>query len=112
MFNAYAKAINKAYGRTGSLFERPFKRIAVMDEAYFARLVTYIHFNPVRHGFVDYPHEWLFSSYGALRTAKPTRLRRDVVLDWFGGQEGFVNAHDDVDLSGLGDLIGLEEEPL
>ena len=26
LFNAYAKAINKAYGRTGPLFERPFKR--------------------------------------------------------------------------------------
>ena len=29
LFNAYAKAINKAYGRTGALFQRPFGRIEV-----------------------------------------------------------------------------------
>lgn len=28
-FNAYVKAINKAYGRTGALFQRPFGRISV-----------------------------------------------------------------------------------
>jgi REP element-mobilizing transposase RayT len=111
LFNAYAKGINKAYDRTGSLFERPFQRIKVTDEAYFARLVTYIHVNPVRHGFVEDPSEWPFSSYDALRTTKPTRLRRRVVLDWFGGQEPFVSAHEvglvGLDLSGLPDLTGL-----
>ena len=29
LFNAYSKAINKGYNRTGSLFERPFHRIPV-----------------------------------------------------------------------------------
>lgn len=29
LFSGYAKAINKAYGRTGSLFERPFQRIEI-----------------------------------------------------------------------------------
>ena len=46
LFNAYAKAINKVYGRTGPLFERPFKRIPVTDNKYFARLLIYIHQNP------------------------------------------------------------------
>jgi hypothetical protein len=103
MFNAYAKAINKAHGRSGSLFERPFQRIQVLDEAYFAHLVTYIHLNPVRHGFVDQPGEWPFSSYHALRTTGPTRLRRDTVLDWFGGHEGFVSAH-------AGDIAHLDRQ--
>jgi len=109
LFNAYAKGINKAYARTGSLFERPFERLEVTNEGHFLELVIYIHFNPVQHGFVEHPVEWSFSSYDALRTAKSTRLRRDVVLDWFGGQRSFVNAHevDVVDLSGLGDLTGL-----
>ena len=109
LFNAYAKAINKAYDRTGSLFERPFERIEVTDDAYFTQLVAYIHLNPVKHGFADAPDEWPFTSYRALRTTRPTRLRRDVVLDWFGGREGFIAAHevDVVDLSGLPDLTGL-----
>ena len=34
LFNAYAKAINKAYDRTGSLFENPFGRVPVTTESY------------------------------------------------------------------------------
>jgi hypothetical protein len=52
-FNAYAKAINLANGRTGPLFERPFKRIPVTDGKYFTRLLIYIHQNPQRHGLID-----------------------------------------------------------
>ena len=104
-FNAYAKAINKAYDRSGSLFERPFQRIEVTEERYFVQLVIYIHLNPVRHGFVDEPGEWPFSSYRALLTTGPTRLERDLVLDWLGGQEASVSAHAvdsaDLDLTGL-----------
>jgi len=33
-FNAYAKSFNKAYHRTGALFQRPFGRIEVTTEAY------------------------------------------------------------------------------
>jgi hypothetical protein len=34
-FNAYAQAINKAYNRTGKLFELPFERKVVDSETYF-----------------------------------------------------------------------------
>ena len=45
-FNAYTKAINKGYGRTGSLFEERFGRIPVASTSYFQNLIFYIHFNP------------------------------------------------------------------
>lgn len=54
-FNAYAKAINKAYGRSGSLFRHPFGRLPVLTQTYLTRLVCYIHFNPQRHGLVRWP---------------------------------------------------------
>lgn len=92
LFNAYAKAINRAYGRTGSLFEHPFRRIRVVGRAYFARLVTYIHRNPKHHGFVEEIDEWPFSSYGAMRSDKPTRVQRETVLEWFEGIEAFEAA--------------------
>lgn len=84
LFNAYAQAINKAYGRTGSLFEERFRRIEVTSERYFTNLVFYIHFNPQKHGFVNDFRAWPWSSYGALCSAASTRLRRDNVLAWFG----------------------------
>jgi len=33
LFNAYAKAFNRAYDRTGALFQRPFGRIAALPDA-------------------------------------------------------------------------------
>jgi hypothetical protein len=93
LFNAYSKAINKAYGRTGSLFEHPFERIEVTSERYLMRLVTYIHRNPQTHGLVGDFRDWPYSSYDALCSTQPTRLRRDEVLAWFGGPAQVVATH-------------------
>jgi REP-associated tyrosine transposase len=91
--NAYAKAINKAYNRTGSLFEHPFGRIVVDSDAYFTCLVAYIHRNSQKHGFVTDFREWPFSSYHACLAKNPTRVRRTEILDWFGGLDGFIEFH-------------------
>jgi putative transposase len=93
LFNAYAKAINRAHNRTGSLFEHPFGRILVTCDTYFVRLVTYIHQNPQKHGLVDDFRSWPYSSYRALLSTRPTRLNRDDVLAWFDGVDNFVALH-------------------
>jgi hypothetical protein len=64
-FNAYAKAINKAYTRSGSLFEHRFRRVEVTSEHCCMRLVRYIHFNPQKHGFVGDFREYPYSSWRA-----------------------------------------------
>lgn len=92
-FNAYAKAINKAYKRTGSLFENPFGRIEVTDAEYFTYLITYIHQNPQKHGLVKDFRTWPYSSYHALLSTKPTRLKREIVLTWFDGPAGVETSH-------------------
>jgi len=102
-FNAYAKAINKAYGRTGSLFQHPFGRTPVLTQPYLMQAVRYIHFNPQKHGLVSDFRAWPYSSYRAHLSTQATRLRRDDVLEWFGGREGFIIAHQE-DPKGLGDL--------
>ena len=93
LFNAYTKAINKAYGRTGSLFAERFGRIAVTSDRYFLQLITYIHLNSQKHGFVDDFREWPWSSYHALRGAGDTRLDRTEVLGWFGNRAQFESLH-------------------
>lgn len=93
LFNAYAKAFNKLYGRTGSLFEHPFHRVEVKTEAHFQNLVAYIHRNPQKHGFVDDFRAWPHSSYHALESQRPTPLQREAVLEWFGGPEPFLAFH-------------------
>ena len=93
LFNAYTKAINRAYNRTGSLFEHPFGRIEVSDEAYFARLTAYIHQNPQKHGLIADFRDWPYSSYQVLLSRKPTQLQREETLSWFGGREPFAAFH-------------------
>jgi len=93
LFSTYTKAINKAYQRTGSLFEKPFKRVLVTSDVHLFHLVTYIHLNPVKHGFIQDFREWPNSSYSTICSTNPTRLQRDQVLDWFNGRKGFELVH-------------------
>jgi putative transposase len=93
LFNAYAKAINKTYNRTGSLFQNPFGRVKVTSDAYFTWLVMYIHQNPQKHGFVDDFRTWPYSSYQALLSTKATHLKRGDVLAWFDSTDNFEALH-------------------
>ncbi len=92
-FNAYAKAINRAYGRTGSLFQHPFGRVSVTSDRQFWNVIAYIHQNPRKHKFVDDFREWKWSSYHSLLSEQPTRLKRAAVLEWFGGPQRYVDLH-------------------
>jgi len=92
-FNAYAKAINNAYGRTGSLFEHPFGRVPITTDRQFWNVIAYIHQNPQKHKFVDDFRDWKWSSYGIILAEKPTKLKREVVLDWFGSKQGYLKLH-------------------
>jgi REP element-mobilizing transposase RayT len=93
LFNAYSQAINKQENRTGSLFQRPFRRIPVDNQEYFRRLIVYIHTNPVNHGFTDDYRSYPWSSYGSILSIKPTRLQREKVIGWFSGEGEFILKH-------------------
>jgi REP element-mobilizing transposase RayT len=92
-FNAYTKAINKAYSRSGSLFQERFGRIAITSDAYFTNLIFYIHFNPQKHGFVHDFRQWNWSSYHALASQGNTQLNRAEVIGWFGSSNEFQAFH-------------------
>ena len=93
LFSTYTKALNKAYQRTGSLFEKPFRRKLVDGDRYFVALVVYIHSNPRKHNFVDDLADWHYSSYQAILSDTPSRIQRADVLGWFGSRSGFEAAH-------------------
>lgn len=93
VFNAYSKAINKCYQRTGSTLEERFGRIEVTSSRYFTQLLFYIHFNLQKHGFVKDFREWPWSSFNSLISDKPTRLDRTQVMKWFGSVDGLRDFH-------------------
>ncbi|MEC3874492.1 hypothetical protein [Chryseobacterium salviniae] len=105
-FNSYAKAINKRYKRTGSLFEKNFERKEVATVAYFKKLIHYIHFNPVKHGFSEYIWDYPWSSYQSIISHKPTKLNRKFVSELFKNQEYFKLYHlEEQDYSDIQDFI-------
>jgi putative transposase len=95
LFNAYTKAINKTYQRTGSLFEKPFKRLEVLSDAHFMNLVAYIHRNPQKHGMIDDFRAWPYSSYHEFQSTKLVRVQRDRILKWFNDLDHFNAYHFD-----------------
>jgi hypothetical protein len=91
-FNSYAKAFNKQNNRTGSLFEKHFKRIKLEDENYLKQLILYVHLNPKKHFDFDFKN-YKFSSYQAFLSDKETKIAREVVLELFDGIDNFVFCH-------------------
>ena len=92
-FNAYSKAINKSYNRTGSLFQDRFRRKMISDESYLRSLIIYIHLNPEKHKIIGDFTKYDFSSFNSLISEKQTLLKRQVVLDMFGDRENFKLVH-------------------
>ncbi len=89
LFNAYTKAINKKYHRTGSLFQDRFKRIKIADENYLIQLIVYINLNPVYHEFVNNAEDYKYSSYRAIISDKQTLVDRNDVIHLFEDKENF-----------------------
>ena len=63
VFNSYTKAFNKRYGRSGTLFEGPYKVIHVQEQRYLLHVCRYIHANPVKDGIISNLENWPFSNY-------------------------------------------------
>ncbi|MCC8358500.1 hypothetical protein [Salinimicrobium sediminilitoris] len=94
LFNAYAQAINKNYGRTGSLMEKPYERKRITSEEYLKRVIFYIHNNPVHHKVVQRIREYSWSSYNIIISKSPTILKREEVIQMFGDIENFKAYHE------------------
>ncbi len=94
LFNAYAQALNKQQSRKGALFNAVFSRKLIDNKIYFQNVICYVHHNAVHHGFCEYFGEWFYSSYKTLvLNDLPVFLKRDLVLNSFGGIDAFIEMH-------------------
>ncbi|MBK5213417.1 MAG: transposase [Flavobacteriaceae bacterium] len=81
MFNAYTKAINKMYSRSGSLFQEHLKRKRINDEKHLIKVLAYIHLNPVKHGFTEDYKEYPHSSFKAFVSNKDSNIDKRTIFD-------------------------------
>jgi REP element-mobilizing transposase RayT len=95
LFNSYSKSINKAYNRTGSLFQEHLQRNRIENETYLKQLIVYVHLNPVKHKFSNDFDSYLHSSYRSYLSDKLSNIDREFVLELFEGLENFKFYHDE-----------------
>jgi REP element-mobilizing transposase RayT len=96
LFISYSLSFNLRCKTSGPLFNRPFKRVEVADNAHLTQLYVYIHANIMKHGLSNDYENYKWSSYRAIISDKPTNILREEVLKWFGGKERFIQAHKDL----------------
>ncbi len=111
LFNAYSKAFNKQNFRTGTLFERPFKRKLIKDEEYLKNLIIYVHKNPENHKITADFSSYKFSSFQSFLINSESIIdsKKDDVISLFENLENFNYMHQDTakkDLSGFENLTG------
>ncbi len=61
--NKYVKSPSRASKCEQGLWQRRFWEHTIRNDDDFKKHVEYIHYNPVRHGFVKSPKDWSFTSF-------------------------------------------------
>jgi REP element-mobilizing transposase RayT len=92
LLSGYAQYYNRRHHRVGHLFQNRYKSIICEEEAYFDKLVAYIHLNPLRAGVVGTLEELVFypwSGHAVLMDKVVCEwMDRESVLHIFGDREG------------------------
>jgi hypothetical protein len=96
LLNAYTKAFNKRYDRTGSLFEHPFGRKNISGKQYFKKAILYIHTNPVKHLKCKHPIEYPWTSFIYFMSDAKNFVDKRKVLSWFVNLDEFKKHHDEM----------------
>jgi len=92
LLSGYAQYFNRRHKRVGHLFQNRYKSIICEEEAYFDKLVAYIHLNPLRAGLVDSLAQLAMYPWGGhamlMNKASYAWMDREYVLQFFGRKEG------------------------
>jgi len=94
LFNVYAKYFNLKHKRTGSLFEKSFKRKIIKSDEYLTYLVYYMHHNPVHHGFSNELGEYKWTSYNDYINENKSFVEKKEVIELFEDIDNFKYFHD------------------
>lgn len=92
-FNSYAKAFNNEQGRTGSLFEKHFKRIKLHTEDYLKNLILYVHTNPQKHQIIEDFKNYKYSSYKEIIEYQSNLINCNEVIALFDDLNNFKYVH-------------------
>ncbi|MCU0430980.1 MAG: hypothetical protein MUF42_13530 [Cytophagaceae bacterium] len=93
MLNSYSKSFNIRYERIGSLFQSNVRRKEIANDDYFARLIAYIHYNPIHHSFCRNLLDWSYSSIHAYVLNKSTKIDWRYLMNGVGNKDELIHFH-------------------
>lgn len=93
LLNSYTKAFNEKYNRKGALFIDRLRRVEIQSADQYSSTIFYVHKNAVHHGYCSEISDWKWSSYNTILSKAPTKVKRELVLEWFGGEEAYIKFH-------------------
>lgn len=100
----YAKAINKQQKRTGSLFQKPYRRKLLSTTTDIQNAICNVHHNPIHHDYaIDYD-QYAWSSYSECKMWE--RNTEDILFAIFDSREVFILCHEEYKRRKQTDLTG------
>jgi len=81
--NRYVQRFNRKYDRLGTIFERTAKPKLITSDNYLIDGIHYIHSNPFKHGIVDNPESWKFSSLSEYLSEKNVLVSKRILESYF-----------------------------
>lgn len=88
---AYSKAINVQEKRTGSLLRKAFRRKWIKSKEDAKKVITYVHHNPIHHGFINEYHLYGYSSYNEIVQDESFIIDTTNIFDLFGSSNDIKN---------------------
>lgn len=91
---SYANYVSTQYNRQGGIFQKPFKRIQIEEDAHLQQAVIYVNANAQKHCMVADYKNYNYSSYNNILQKDQYNLDAKSVLEFFGGIEKFIEIHE------------------
>jgi REP element-mobilizing transposase RayT len=89
-FNSYSQAINKHFGRTGKLFELPFRRKEINSEQQLINTILYINKNPIKHKISTDLFTYPYSSVNNIINDDSSLIESKEVISLFNDKDNFI----------------------
>lgn len=90
---SYANAYNNKFSRKGNLFQSPFRRIEIKEDAHLQQAIIYTHANAQKHGIVKDFKDYKYSSYWEVINKYSANVQANEVLRFFEGKDQFIKIH-------------------
>ncbi|MFZ4522049.1 MAG: transposase [Bacteroidales bacterium] len=87
LFNGYAKGYNKHHEKDGKVFKFKLKQKEIKSTSGLLEMIRYVNQNPWRHGAIEHPANYRFSSFRATMSSSPTMVAKELVQLHFGSHE-------------------------